>query len=56
MQTNREDVGDRYLEIEIPVPPSREEADRVSVHFRNYYLAIATARAELGDYLRSSGE
>src|SRR3974390_699604 len=35
MQTNREDVGGRFLEIEIPVPPSRAEADRVSAPFRD---------------------
>jgi type I restriction enzyme M protein len=56
MQTNREDVGKRFLEIEVPLPPSREEADLVSASFRNYYQAIATARVDLGDYLRSSRE
>ncbi len=55
MQTNREDVGKRYLEIEIPVPPSRIEADRVSEAFRNYYESIANSRVALGAYLRSSG-
>jgi hypothetical protein len=55
MQTNREDVGKRYLEIEIPVPPTRRVADRVSEAFRAYYLSIAEARVGLGRYLRSSG-
>jgi type I restriction enzyme M protein len=55
MQTNREDVGNRYLEIEIPVPPSRTEADRVSEAFRNYYKSIANSRLALGTYLRNSG-
>lgn len=51
MQTNREDVGDRYLEIEVPVPPSREVADNVSAPFRNYYSTLANARTELQGYL-----
>ena len=54
MQTNREDVGRRYLEIRIPVPTSRAVADRVSREFRNYYTSIASARIELGNYLQTS--
>jgi hypothetical protein len=56
MQTNREDVGGRFLEIEIPVPPSRAEADRVSAAFREYYLTIAEARTKLAGYLQQSSE
>jgi type I restriction enzyme M protein len=55
MQTNREDVGSRYLEIEIPMPPSREKAFEVSDIFRKYYTSIAEARTQLGSYLQSSG-
>ena len=51
MQTNREDVGNRFLEIEIPVPPSREVADKVSEEFRNYYMTLADARRTLQSYL-----
>lgn len=51
MQTNREDVGKRYLEIEIPVPPSRERANEVSKDFRSYYQTIADARKTLQAYL-----
>jgi type I restriction enzyme M protein len=54
MQTNREDVGDRYLEIEIPVPPDAETAYRVSDPFRQYYRSIANARIQLGGYLDES--
>jgi type I restriction enzyme M protein len=53
MQTNREDVGGRFLEIEIPVPATRAVADSVSAPFRDYYLAMAHARTSLADYLRS---
>jgi len=56
MQTNREDVGARWLEIEVPVAKSREIADTTSKPFRTYYNAIAAARTALGDYLRENGE
>lgn len=56
MQTNREDVGKRWLEIEVPVPKSREAADRVSEPFRSYYQAIASARETLATYLRESDD
>jgi type I restriction enzyme M protein len=55
MQTNREDVGQRYLELLIPVPNTRETADRVSEPFRTYYQSVAAARETLGEYLRQSG-
>jgi len=55
MQTNREDVGNRYLEIEIPVPPSREEADRVSKPFRDYYITLAAAKEKIQEYLQTAG-
>ncbi|WP_372425068.1 hypothetical protein [Salinarimonas chemoclinalis] len=54
MQTNREDVGKRYLEISIPVPPSRQRADVVSAPFKAYYETIAKARTELQTYLATS--
>jgi type I restriction enzyme M protein len=54
MQTNREDVGKRYLEIAIPIPPSRERADEISQPFRSYYEAVAKARSALQGYLAAS--
>lgn len=51
MQTNREDVGGRYTEILVPVPPSREAADRVSAPFREYCTKLAEARTRLARYL-----
>jgi type I restriction enzyme M protein len=56
MQTNREDVGKRFLEIEIPIAPSAEKAESVSATFRNYYLSIAQARTHLGEYLHTSDD
>lgn len=54
MQTNREDVGERFLEIEIPAPPSRQDADRVSSAFRAYYMTLADAREKMQKYLQAS--
>ncbi len=54
MQTNREDVGKRYLEIAIPLPPSRERADAVSKPFRDYYEKLAEARIAMRGYLASN--
>ena len=53
MQTNREDVGKRYLEILIPVPPNEERGNAVSSAFRDYYTTIAAARSNLEAYLAS---
>ena len=55
MQTNREDVGDRYHEIEIPLAPDIETAARVSQPFRDYFLALAAARDTFRSYL-ANGE
>ncbi|TPK59947.1 hypothetical protein FJ930_28850 [Mesorhizobium sp. B2-4-15] len=51
MQTNREDVGKRYLEISIPMAPSATRAASVSQPFREYYTKIAEARVGLQSYL-----
>ncbi len=55
MQTNREDVGKRYLEISIPIPKDKEEGIRVSEPFRAYYTAMTQARSGLSSYLLESG-
>lgn len=56
MQTNREDVGQRFREIKIPIPAKTDAGERVSAEFRNYYSKLATARSELGDYLTKTGK
>jgi type I restriction enzyme M protein len=56
MQTNREDVGKRYLEISIPVANSPSIAQQASAPFRDYYTTISTARSKLADYLSKSGQ
>jgi len=54
MQTNREDVGKRYFEIRMPIPPNADVAYSVSRHFRDYYLTLARARQSLTEYLANS--
>ena len=54
MQTNREDVGKRYLEIEIPIAPTKNRAIEVSDEFRKYFTAMSKARLSLSEYLASS--
>jgi type I restriction enzyme M protein len=54
MQTNREDVGKRYLEISIPIPRSKELSEEVSEPFRNYFTSIANARTQFATYLARS--
>lgn len=56
MQTNREDVGKRYYEIELPLAPSSDRAVEVSAPFRDYYTAVADARRSLREYLDSEGD
>lgn len=45
MQTNREDVGRRFMELELPFPATRRAADDVSSLFREYYLGLEELRA-----------
>ncbi len=44
MQTNREDCGDRYREIVLPLPPSKAWAEKMSAPFKSYFTSIASAR------------
>lgn len=56
MQTNREDVGQRYLEILLPIPPTQKRAQEISEPFRVYYKTLAEARSSLSDYLRKENQ
>jgi hypothetical protein len=51
MQTNREDTGLRYREIQIPIAPTRAERDRIAQPFRTYYEGTAKLRQEFLAYL-----
>lgn len=50
MQTNREDVGKRYLEIKIPIPKEKEIADSISAPYRDYFNSLN----EINDKLQHS--
>ncbi|MGV9713340.1 hypothetical protein ACWDTI_22050 [Gordonia sp. NPDC003424] len=53
MQTNREDVGKRYREIMIPIPPNRRIANKAAEPFRSYYEGMDRLRTNLVTYLES---
>lgn len=44
MQTNREDVGKRILEIQIPIPNNIETANKYSEDFKVYYSSLEKSR------------
>lgn len=44
MQMNREDVGNRHLEIRLPVPKSPDWAKKVSKPFKDYFTTLSTAK------------
>ena len=52
MQTNREDVGKRYLEIKIPVPRKRDDADEISRPYREYFHALKDINEKLHTALK----
>jgi type I restriction enzyme M protein len=54
MQTNREDCGQRYREIILPRPKSKEWARTTSAPFRNYFETIANARTTFIEAVRTS--
>lgn len=51
MQTNREDVGSRYREIQIPWVTSAENAHSVSQGFRTYYSEMERLRTNFTEDL-----
>ncbi|PZS10593.1 MAG: hypothetical protein DLM55_03990 [Acidimicrobiales bacterium] len=51
MQTNREDVGARFKEIRLPIPPSRQVGEEYSRAFREYYLGTQELRDRFLTYL-----
>ncbi len=55
MQTNREDVGQRYLEIEIPWAEDPDQAFEVSAQFRTYYTGMDELRRKFVDNLDRGG-
>ena len=46
MQTNREDVGNRFLEILLPIPKNRNVAELISKPYKTYYDSIIQAKKD----------
>ncbi|MCA1307982.1 hypothetical protein LC082_13855 [Microbacterium esteraromaticum] len=55
MQTNRDDVGDRYLELQIPWPTSKDAAEKISAEFREYYQGLDKLRTRFVSKLEDGG-
>lgn len=60
MQTNREDVGQRHLEVRIPWPRREQDAASwcrsKSASFRNYFEGIAGARASFVEAVQAADD
>lgn len=55
MQTNREDVGDRYREIRLPWPKSEAWAREISAPFRTYFRTVAECKTEFRERVLADG-
>jgi type I restriction enzyme M protein len=55
MQTNREDCGQRYKEVVIPEPKTKEMARTFSIAFRSYFMKLAGAKQQFTKKIRESG-
>jgi type I restriction enzyme M protein len=51
MQTNRDDVGHRYREILVPLPPDRATSLSVSKDFRDYFKGLARIQSKFARVL-----
>jgi type I restriction enzyme M protein len=55
MQTNREDCGGRWMEIQLPKPKSTAWAQEVSSGFRDYFTTLGNAKTTFVDHAKASG-
>ena len=55
MQTNREDVAGRYLDIKIPLPKTAVACQSLSQGFREYFTTLASAKMRFTNHVNSSG-
>ncbi|MCX5877332.1 MAG: hypothetical protein NT087_13760 [Deltaproteobacteria bacterium] len=53
MQTNREDVGNRYREIRLPYPQSPRWAAEMSEPFRDYFTTVAESKAKFRERVQA---
>lgn len=51
MQTNREDVGKRFLEIKVPIPLRKEISDKISELYKDYFKSLNEIRDKLSNSL-----
>lgn len=51
MQTNREDVGKRFLEIKVPIPLRKEISDKISEPYKDYFKSLNEIRYKLSNSL-----
>lgn len=51
MQTNREDVGERYREVRLPMPKSKAWATQVSGAFRDHFRHLAESKQKFVETL-----
>jgi len=55
MQTNREDLGDRWKEVRVPIPTTRDAKQEVAQPMREYFEAIIKARKSYDGLLKVFG-
>lgn len=56
MQTNREDLGDRWREIVVPVPADKSLAEGLSEPVRTYYTSLASIKQDLASSIQRWSE
>lgn len=55
MQTNREDLGDRWKEIVLPIPESGEVAANLSASVKRYYSELSRIKQEFASDMKRWG-
>ncbi len=55
MQTNREDLSDRWLEVQVPLPRTRPQRRKLAAPVRDYFQAIVQARESYEEMLKQLG-
>ena len=56
MQTNREDLGDRWKEVFIPIPKNDEKRDEIENAVKGYFDGLVTAREKVSNISRALGD
>lgn len=56
MQTNREDLGNRWKEVLIPIPRAEETSGRIANAIKNYFVAIVDAQIKVNGIRDALGQ